>query len=380
MFCAMIPTSTVSRSIEIGLHLTGIWPNSSIFFKLLWILVMGIGLIFQYYYLLTHFSTKELPNLIDGLSTTLPHSLLFFKLIVLWANHRIFKNILIAMSNDWHKYSNMYAMIDKAVLAHRCSKLIITVYSIAVLLYSTASINLNKQSDDDCRELLIKMELPFGFCESPIYEIVMFVQFVRLIAVASAIGMLNALLVTLMLHIGGQIDLMQQEVEEIFVKDNKRDLSIIIVKSLIDKHHKIIAFSESIESLFTHIALMQFFSNTLIICCIGFLIVTSLGTDEGVRMLVKTLFFYIAITLEAFIFCFAGEYLSNKSKTIGDAVYGSVWYNLKPQDSRILLFMIMRSQRRLTITAGKFMDLSLEGFANSLKASASYISILYAMY
>ncbi|KAL0120396.1 hypothetical protein PUN28_008224 [Cardiocondyla obscurior] len=29
-------------------------------------------------------------------------------------------------------------------------------------------------------------------------------------------------------------------------------------------------------------------------------------------MLVKTLFFYIAITLEAFIFCFAGEYVSNK--------------------------------------------------------------------
>lgn len=38
----------------------------------------------------------------------------------------------------------------------------------------------------------------------------------------------------------------------------------------------------------------------------------SLGTDEGIRMLVKTVFFYIAITLEAFIFCFAGEYLSNK--------------------------------------------------------------------
>lgn len=112
-------------------------------------------------------------------------------------NCRIFKNILTAMSNDWHEYSNMYAMIDKAVLAHRCSKLIISVYSIAVLLYSTASINLNKQNDGDCRELLIKMELPFGFCESPIYEIVMFVQFVRLMAVASAIGMLDALLVTL---------------------------------------------------------------------------------------------------------------------------------------------------------------------------------------
>lgn len=37
-----------------------------------------------------------------------------------------------------------------------------------------------------------------------------------------------------------------------------------------------------------------------------------MGTDEGVKMLVKTLFYYIAIVLEAFIFCFAGEYLSNK--------------------------------------------------------------------
>lgn len=84
----MIPTSTVSRPVEIGLRLTGIWPNSSIFFRLLWSIVMGTGLIFQYRYLLMHFSIEELPNLIDGLSTTLPYTLLFFKLIILWINNR----------------------------------------------------------------------------------------------------------------------------------------------------------------------------------------------------------------------------------------------------------------------------------------------------
>lgn len=77
-----------------------------------------------------------------------------------------------------------------------------------------------------------------------------------------------------MLHIGGQIDIMQQEVVEIRPKDEEYDLPVTIVRSLITKHHKIIAFSESIESLFSPIALMQFFSNTMIICCIGFLIVT----------------------------------------------------------------------------------------------------------
>lgn len=40
--------------------------------------------------------------------------------------------------------------------------------------------------------------------------------------------------------------------------------------------------------------------------------IQSIESDQGYIMLLKSLFFYIAITLEAFIFCFAGEYLSNK--------------------------------------------------------------------
>lgn len=77
-----------------------------------------------------------------------------------------------------------------------------------------------------------------------------------------------------MLHIGGQIDIMNKQLDEIYLKDNKCDLSAAIARSLINKHHKIISFADSIENVFSNIALMQFFSNTLIICCIGFLIVT----------------------------------------------------------------------------------------------------------
>lgn len=49
---------------------------------------------------------------------------------------------------------------------------------------------------------------------------------------------------------------------------------------------------------------------------------------------------------------------------IGDAAYESLWYNLSPNESRILLFLIMRSQKQLTITVGRFMNLSLQQFAN----------------
>ncbi|XP_014487868.1 PREDICTED: odorant receptor 2a-like, partial [Dinoponera quadriceps] len=78
----------------------------------------------------------------------------------------------------------------------------------------------------------------------------------------------------------------------------------------------------------------------------------------------KAIVFYTAATVEAFVFCFCGEYLSAKSKMIGDAAYKSFWYDLNPNQNKYILFVILRSQRRLTITAGKMMDLSLEGFTS----------------
>jgi len=49
---------------------------------------------------------------------------------------------------------------------------------------------------------------------------------------------------------------------------------------------------------------------------------------------------------------------------IGDAAYKSIWYDFKPNESKLVLLVILRSQKRLTITAGKIMDLTLEGFAS----------------
>lgn len=62
-----------------------------------------------------------------------------------------------------------------------------------------------------------------------------------------------------------------------------------------------------------------------------------------------------------------------QSKSIGDAVYEALWYNMTPGECRILLLVILRSQKRLTITAGNVMDLSLEGFTSVRIISCKYI-------
>lgn len=77
-----------------------------------------------------------------------------------------------------------------------------------------------------------------------------------------------------MLHACGQIDIVQQKLNEITQKNNEQSVAKRrIMKTLIIRHQKIISFSQNIENLFSIIALMHFVSNTLVIVCLGFLIV-----------------------------------------------------------------------------------------------------------
>ncbi|XP_077261321.1 uncharacterized protein LOC143896968 isoform X6 [Temnothorax americanus] len=284
--------NTITRSIEIGLRVAGIWPGAAyvIISRLYWTTTMIAAQIFQYRHMALHLNSEDISQLMDGLSATLSYSLLFVKLIVFWTKQRIFNDVLTSIATDWKECGDdLYSMSSVANLSHRFSNLIIGLHSTAVLFYGIGVVALrsNDVADAVDRELFLKMELPFESGTSPIYEVVMTTQFLHQMTAATVIGVLSALLVTL-----------------------------------------------------------------------------SIGADQGSSMLVRSLLFYVVINLEAFIFCFAGEYLSIKSKTIGDAAYESLWYENPPSENRILLFLIMRSQKQLTITVGRFTNLSLQQFAN----------------
>lgn len=117
---------------------------------------------------------------------------------------RLFNDILISMSRDWNNCGavafNVRTMMNKAILSHRCSMLIVGVYSIAVVVYVSVIVEFNNIDDGFGRgenQLFLKMKFPFVYEFSPVYEIVMFVQSLQLLSNASVIGMLDALIITL---------------------------------------------------------------------------------------------------------------------------------------------------------------------------------------
>ncbi|KAF3054421.1 Odorant receptor 052 [Nylanderia fulva] len=377
--------SAVCHSIEFGLRAVGVWPGTSyaILRQILYISSLAIFQTFQYQHLIMHFGQENLPLFMDVLSATLSYSLLFIKLLFLAFNTRLLDEIITCMVNDWkeREISDNYTMTRIAYVSRCFSNFIIISCAASVFLYATGTL-LKQKGDNqtDTRELILKMELPFAIESTSVYVVVLVTQFVHQTSAASMAGVLNSLLITLVLHIGGQIDIMREKLSKITRKDIERTASDSIMKTLIVRHQRIILFSKNIEALFSNIALVQFVSNILVICCLGFIIMISIGVPGGSAILVKSVLFYILINLEAFIYCYVGEHLSTKSKMIGDAAYESLWYELNPNQNRDILLVILRSQKHLRLTVGKVVDLSLKQFASIVKASASYASVLHAMY
>ncbi|XP_012063183.1 PREDICTED: odorant receptor 13a-like [Atta cephalotes] len=149
---------------------------------------------------------------------------------------------------------------------------------------------------------------------------------------------------------------------------------------LIERHNRIISFSKNIEKLISFIALMQVVLDTLIICGLGFFAIIGIHNEMGVFVVTKTIFAIALILAEVFIICFTGEHLNYKSKSIINAAYELPWYDISLHQSKMLILIIMRSQKQLTISAGKMMDMSFETYTNIIKTSVSYISVMNALY
>ncbi|XP_072750612.1 odorant receptor 9a-like isoform X1 [Anoplolepis gracilipes] len=372
---------TINRTIKLLLTAFGVWPGIScvLLYRVFWIITLAINQFFHYRYFVTHFHVDNLFNLMDCLSSFLAHVKLTCKIIIFSLKQREFTGILTTMTEDWNYCGDsgveLHETARKAKLSsHICNGLII-LHTIAALAYVIGILLADADVTDRTTELplMMKMEYPFVMDTLRKYRLVLATQFVYVMACSLGAGLFNAVFLTLTLHLGGQINILTSWLME------AGSIEIARMTKIIQKHQKIISFSEKIENLYSYIALLQFASNTVMICSLAFLIVTAIGSPDATEQIMRSLLFYAVTNLEAFIFCFSGEYLSNKSTAIGNAVYNSGWYDMKAADSRILMFIILRSQRKLKFTAGKMMDLSLESFTNIMKASGSYLSVLLAM-
>ncbi|XP_032669880.1 odorant receptor 13a-like [Odontomachus brunneus] len=382
--------STVSPLLKIGLQFLGVWPDMpfAIIIRLIFMSIIMIMQYFQYLYIFAHCKQGEVQSLVDSLPLAFDYSLRLIKLMTLWKNERLVREILTHMDTDWRECvrveRDLYIMTTKASISHFCTNVMMSFYMSVGIIYLVGDFAIDimhsiESGNDTSRPFPVKLLYSSKAEQSPIYELLVVIMFAYVLLNAYTVVIVDALISTLVLHVSGQIDIIHQEFKIISDKIAYYQSCECTIGMLVEKHNKVIAFSKNMYNLFSFMALMQVFWNTLVICILGLLVISSLQDNTGMGLM-KTAVACGGVMIESFIFCFAGEYLSLKSKSLADAAYESLWYNMSSNESKKILLIIMRAQKLLTITAGGMANLSLELFAKILKTSMSYMSVLHAMY
>ncbi|KYM97080.1 hypothetical protein ALC62_12188 [Cyphomyrmex costatus] len=372
----MVITSTVSPALKIGLQILGIWPNVS-YSTIQWLSIMLSTLIiqcFQYLYIFEHLKISELSNLIDGLTVTLEYSLTLFKLIGLWIHRQVLHQLLAAMDNDWRKCveidQHLNVMTIKANISHFYSSVMVSINILAAISYSLGGyaisfVYLPGDHNNTLRQFPIKVQFPLTTQQSPIFELLAVTQFLLILFNSYMLSIITALISTLSKLIADAAyeslwyDLPLNK-KKIIGNDTLRQLPIKVQFPFETQQSPI--FELLVIILFLHVII---FRQMLVAMdndwreCINM-------EEHLYMMTVKANVAYfisnglLCINAVATVLYLLGEY----GKLIVSAAYESPWYDIPSHQSKMLILIIMRSQKQLAITAGKMMDMSLETFTN----------------
>ncbi|XP_024875351.1 uncharacterized protein LOC112456826 [Temnothorax curvispinosus] len=89
-----------------------------------------------------------------------------------------------------------------------------------------------------------------------------------------------------------------------------------------------------------------------------------------------TTIFLISLLMNTFLYCGAGELITEQSNSVHRALCDLEWYKLESRKARNLILLMIRTNHPFRVTAGKVIPLTLATFCSLLKTSSGYISFL----
>ncbi|XP_018784751.1 PREDICTED: odorant receptor 13a [Bactrocera latifrons] len=165
-----------------------------------------------------------------------------------------------------------------------------------------------------------------------------------------------------------------------------------------NKHCVLFNFVIRMEEFFSPILLVNFLISSVLICMVGFQLVT--GQNMFIGDYVKFLVYILSSLSQLFVLCWNGDNIIQNSLEMANHLYACNWessvkvaadeekqesfpivsYSTSAAFRKNLQFMIMRSQRQTCITAMKFSILSLNSFSGLISSSMSYFALLQSFY
>lgn len=150
-----------------------------------------------------------------------------------------------------------------------------------------------------------------------------------------------------------------------------------VMKECISHHQHIILLADEVEEEYNYLMLLQFLG-TLIILCVT-LFQMSVVKEFLYFLFPREYFYYFQyapgsyefmsafcylflMLWQIFVYCWHGNEVQLESFSVACAIYACDWIGMDESTKKMLVLMMLRAQRPLKITAGKFAFLSVETF------------------
>lgn len=217
-------------------------------------------------------------------------------------------------------------------------------------------------------------KIPFpGFStESPkspgtwiIYAINYCLQAIATLSVGIIASAVDMLLVVLMVQCVIQLNFLIKRLQPLAkVGDLKEfqefpDLKVdIILREVHDAHIVLKSFVSDVNQSFKFIVLLQLFYSGLYIC-VSVYLVTTMTEDRSIEPFALA----FSANCELGVYCFVGQYLTNKFEKLSDTLASVCWYEFTKEEKKTFLVMLHNMQQPVVIK-GDLNELSFEVFRN----------------
>nr|QXO36177.1 olfactory receptor Or16 [Anopheles merus] len=144
------------------------------------------------------------------------------------------------------------------------------------------------------------------------------------------------------------------------------------IRSTIQMHQSALSCANLLHDITAPIMLLQ-----LVLCILVWSSMLLYFTVAGFNTQFISLFIlFMFDTTETFGYCFLGNQLSDESARVASVVYDCRWEDLPPPLRKDLQLTMLRAQRPVGITAGKFCFMNMEQFGEVVKTTYSFFVVL----
>lgn len=131
------------------------------------------------------------------------------------------------------------------------------------------------------------------------------------------------------------------------------------IQNLVERHDKLLAVSDELQSIFDVTFLCCFLLSSLVMCFLAFQVSIATKLED----LCFFTSFFMMNAGQVWLLCFHGQKIIDSSEDLADAVYDCGWEDFGDlKFKKQFLMMLMRGQRAKKLTAMSFGNVSLESF------------------